>query len=126
LTLVLDAGAFVTVERDDRDVLALLKAEALAGRPPLTHGGVIGQIWRGGVGRQAVVARLLRGVHIEPLDDATGRRAGVLLGRSRLADVIDAAVVLLATDGDQILTADVHDVAQLARAADLHIEIVPV
>jgi hypothetical protein len=124
--MVLDAGAFVSVERGDRHVLALLKIEALAERLPLTHGGVIGQIWRGSAGRQTTVARLLRGVHVEALDDATGRRAGVLLGRSRLADVIDAAVILLATDGDQILTADVDDLAQLAQAADLHIEIVPV
>jgi hypothetical protein len=126
VTLVLDAGAFLRVERGDREVVALLKTELLAERPPLTHGGVIGQIWRGGAGKQALVARLLRGVHVEALDELAGCSAGVLLGRTRLADVLDAAVVLLATDGDAILTADVDDLAELARAADLHVEIVPV
>ena len=126
MTLVLDAGAFVSVERGNREVVALLKNEVLAGQPPVTHGGVIGQIWRGGAGKQAVVARMLRGVQVEALDEWAGRSAGVLLGRTRLADVIDAALVLLAADGDGILTGDVDDLAELARAADLHVEIVSV
>lgn len=32
--LVLDAGAFVAVERGDRDVVALVKRERLSGRAP--------------------------------------------------------------------------------------------
>lgn len=39
-----------------------------------------------------------------PLDDALGRRAGVLLGRARHDDVIDAAVGLLAGEGHWIPT----------------------
>ena len=39
--LVLDAGAFVAVERGDRDVVALVKRERLAGRVPLTNGAVV-------------------------------------------------------------------------------------
>ena len=50
----------------------------------------------------------------------------MLLGRARRADVIDAALVLLARDGDLILTSDVDDLAVLAEAADLHVDIVPV
>lgn len=57
MSLVLDAGAFVAIERSDRSVVALLKREPLAGRAPLTHGGVVGQVWRGGGGRQANLAR---------------------------------------------------------------------
>ena len=45
---VLDAGAFVAVEHGSRDVAALVKRERLAGRPPVTSGGVITQVWRGG------------------------------------------------------------------------------
>jgi hypothetical protein len=58
MTLVLDAGALLAIERQDRGVIALIKAERLAGRAPMTHGGVIGQVWRGGTGRQANLARL--------------------------------------------------------------------
>ena len=62
MTMLLDAGAFVAVERGDRDVVALVKRERLAQRSPLSHGGIVAQIWRGGSGRQSEVARLLAGL----------------------------------------------------------------
>lgn len=124
MSLVLDAGALVAIERADRCVLALLKREVLAGRAPLTHGGVVGQVWRNGSGRQANLARLLRGVEVRALDGALGRRAGELLGIAGEADVIDAA--LLALDGDMILTSDPGDLAALVAAAGTHADIVPV
>jgi hypothetical protein len=124
--LVLDAGAFVAVERGDRDVVALVKRERLSGRAPVTNGGVVGQVWRGGGGRQAPVARLLAGVDVVSLDDLLGRRAGTLLARSGRADAIDAAVVCLAGDGDDILTSDPEDLRDLAQAAGIHVELIPV
>lgn len=45
-----------------------------------------------------------------------------MLGRS---DAIDAAVVCLARDGDDILTSDPDDLRDLAQAADLHVELIP-
>ena len=125
MTLVLDAGAFLAVERGDRRVMALLKRELLEGRAPRSHGGVVGQIWRGGA-RQAQLARLLRATEIEPLDLELGRRAGELLGRAKERDVIDAAVVLLGADGDQVLTSDPRDLTALAVAAGIHLELVRV
>ena len=124
--LVLDAGAFVAVERGDRDVVALVKRERLSGRVPLTNGGVVGQVWRGGSGKQAPVARLLAGVEVAPLDDLLGRRAGTVLARSGGSDAIDAAVICLARDGDDILTSDPGDLRDLAQAAGLHVELIPV
>jgi hypothetical protein len=59
-------GALVAVERGSRDVVALIKRERLAGRAPLTHGGVVEQVWRGG-GRQASLARLLPGLDVVAL-----------------------------------------------------------
>jgi hypothetical protein len=126
VSLILDAGAFVAVERGDRDVVALIKRERLADRSPLTHGGVVAQVWRGGSGRQAEVARVLPGVDVKSLDELLGKRAGVLLGQSGGADAIDAAIVCLATDGDEILTSDVGDLRGLAEAAGVHIELIPV
>jgi hypothetical protein len=124
--LVLDAGAFVAVERGDRDVVALVKRERLAGRVPVTNGGVVAQVWRGGSGRQAPVARLLAGTEVVPVDDGLGRRAGMLLARTGQADAIDAAVVCLATDGDDILTSDPGDLRVLAEAVGVHVELIPV
>jgi hypothetical protein len=126
MSLVLDAGALVAVERADRDTVALIKQELLAGRVPLTHGGIVGQVWRGGSGRQANLARLLPALEVASLDHTLGRRAGVLLGRARMTDVVDAALVLLATDGDSVLTSDPDDLEPLAASAGVHVDIVPV
>lgn len=126
MSLVLDAGALIAVERSDRDTVALIKQELLSGRSPITHGGIIGQVWRGGTGRQANLARLLPGLDVIALDATLGRRAGVLLGLARTEDVIDAALVLLAADGDSVITSDPDDLEPLADASGLHVDIVPV
>jgi hypothetical protein len=126
LTLVLDAGALIAAERGDRETAALLKGELAARRVPVTHAAIVGQVWRGGSGPQARLGQLLRGVEVVPIDDALGRRAGVLLGRARRADVVDAALVLLASDGDTILTSDAGDLIALAVAAGVHSDIVEV
>lgn len=76
--------------------------------------------------RQTNLARVLPGVQVAPLDDALGRRAGLLLARTRTRDVIDAAVVLLADDGDEILTTEADDLLPLAVAAGKYVDIVGV
>ena len=124
--LLLDAGALIAIERDDRDVVALIKSELQAGRAPRTHGGIVGQVWRGGSGRQARLARLLPGVEIAALDAVLGRRSGMLLKTSRSSDVIDAALIALAGDGDDVLTSDLADLQPLAVAAGVHVELVQV
>ncbi len=126
MSLLLDAGAFLAVEHGDRDVVALVKRERLAQRAPLSHGGVVAQVWRGGSGRQAELARLLAGVDVKALDQDLGQKAGVLLGLSRTHDAVGAALVCLAVDGDDILTSDPGDLKALAEAAGLHIDLVPV
>jgi hypothetical protein len=116
----------LAVERGDRELIALLKGELRLGRAaPVTHGGVVGQVWRGGK-RQERLAVFLRGVAVAPLDEDLGRRSGALLGRARKSDVIDAAVVLLAEDGDWILTSDAGDLEPLAEKAGVHVDLVPV
>ena len=70
------------------------------------------------------MARLLAGVDVTPIDDSLGRRAGMLLARTGCADAIDAAVVCLATDGDDILTSEPGDLRVLAEAADVHVELI--
>ena len=126
MSLVLDAGALIAVERSDRDTVALIKQELLHSRVPLTHAGIIGQVWRGGSGKQATLARLLPALDVAPLDDTLGRRAGVLIGQAQTTDVLDAALVLLASDGDTLLTSDPNDLESLAHITGLHVDIVPV
>lgn len=124
--LILDAGAFLAVERGDREVVALVKRERLAERPPVTSGGVVAQIWRGGRGRQVPAARLLAGTEVVAIDDGLGRQAGMLLARSGQSDVIDASVVCLAADGDDVLTSDPEHLRPLAEAAGIHVDLIPV
>lgn len=126
MSYVLDTGAFVAVERGDETLSRLIKAERLAGRTPLTHGGVVGQVWRGGHGTQAKLARVMKLVNVVPLDAALGREAGELLARSGTRDVIDAAVVLISRSGDRVFTSDPDDLVELAVAARRRLEIIPV
>lgn len=123
MSLVLDSGALIALERNERPMWARLKGAQLAGELPVTHAGVLGQVWRGGP-RQARLARALTGVDVRPLHERLGRAAGELLGVAGLCDVIDAVVVLLSTDGDEIVTVDRDDFAHLVAASGRHVELI--
>jgi len=116
--LILDAGALVGVDRNDRAVLARLEAAQQDGLPLRTSPMVVAQVWRDRQGRQANLARLLQAVDVQPISDQDGREAGVLLGQTDTADPIDATVVLLANPGDRILTSDPSDLSKLVEAAN--------
>jgi hypothetical protein len=124
MTLVLDSGALIALDRNDRAMWRRLKSALLGGGVPVSHGGVLGQAWRGRGPRQALLARAIAAIDIRRLDATLGRAAGELLGKTSRRDVIDAALVLLARDGDTIVTSDPGDLAPLARASGRHVEIV--
>ena len=126
MTLILDAGAFVALERNDRAMWRRLKIALIGGDPAVTHGGVVGQVWRGGDGRQAMLARALQAARVEPLDEELGRRSGMILGRSGHSDAIDAAVTALAHHGDVICTSDSGDIAAMLAVQDKRVDVVPV
>ena len=115
--LVLDAGAFFAVERNDRAVMARLRVAQQHYLDLRTSAIVIGQVWRSPEGRQASLARLLRAVDVRSVDEQMGRRAGVLLARAGTSDPIDATVVLVADSGDRILTTDQADIGRLLAAS---------
>ena len=123
MSLVLDSGALVALERNERPMWIRLKAALLDGDLPVTHAGVLGQVWRGGA-RQARLSQALEGIDVRALDEPLGRAAGQLLATARLADVIDAGVVLLANDGDEIVTVDHEDLERLASASGRHVELI--
>jgi len=111
--VVLDAGALIAFERGDERVRALLR-EALRDKARLVvPAGVLGQVFRDRA-RQVALRALLAGptTEVPPLDQVLAEAAGVLCGRSRTADVIDASVVLTA----RRLRADVVS----GDAGDLH------
>lgn len=122
MSLVLDSGALVALERNERTMWIRLKAAQMQGQPPLTHAGILGQVWRGGP-RQSRLSQALAGIDVRALEEPLGRAAGRLLAATGLSDVIDAAVVLLAMDGDEIVTMDRGDFELLAAAAGRHVEL---
>lgn len=126
MTVILDSGAFIALEGNDREMWHRLKGALEEASPPRTHGGVVAQVWRGGTRRQARLAAAFQAIEVVPLDDLLGRRAGVLLARSGLDDAIDAALVALADHGDQIVTSDPGDLAVLVAAAGRRVDVVPV
>ena len=115
--LILDAGALVGVDRNDRAVLARLAAAQRNGLELRTNPMVVAQVWRDRRGRQASLVRLLQAVKVQPVHDEDGREAGVLLGRAGTADPIDATVALMAGPGDRIFTSDPDDLTKLVDAA---------
>jgi hypothetical protein len=97
MTLVLDAGALIAVERRHRDTVAVVEAARLDGRLLVVPAGVVAQIWRDG-SRQAILARLLGAVDVtvEALTDEVARASGVVCASAGTSDVVDASVVIAA------------------------------
>jgi len=126
MTLVLDSGALIALEKNDRAMWRRLKSSLVTGEAPVSHGGVIAQAWRGGGPRQALLAKALAAIDVRALDETLGLAAGELLARTGKDDVIDAAVVLLAHDGDDIVTSDTEDLQSLAAQLGRHVELVRV
>lgn len=118
--LVLDAGAFIAVERRDGHVVKLLARLLRADVPLVTSGGVVAQIWRGGGGRQAPVAMLLHQVDVIAIDRAAGKLLGMMLGESGSRDPVDGHVALLARDRAwPVLTSDAADLLAIDPGLDV-------
>jgi len=117
-----DTGALVAAERNDRALWALHRRSLLRGIRPVVPAGVLGQGWRGGP--QAELSRMLKGCRVEDLDEVRGRAAGQALARSGTSDVIDASVALGAiARGDLVVTSDPDDLAHIADALNVRLEI---
>lgn len=114
--MVLDSGALMAFERGDRGVAALIEATRRRREPISTSSGCVAQAWRQGGPRQAILARLLRGVREVDLDHRVSRQVGTLCAEARSSDVVDAHVALLAHDDDILLTTDPGDLRRLLDA----------
>jgi hypothetical protein len=115
--LVLDAGALLAVDRDDRAMIARLRVAQRSGLELRSNAMVVSQVWRDRRGRQVNLAHVLRAVDVRPVTHADGRNAGELLASTGTADPIDATVALLAEPGDRILTSDPADLSRLVAVA---------
>jgi hypothetical protein len=125
VSLVLDAGALLAIDRRDRRVGALLRVARQERIPVRTSPAVVAQVWRHGA-RQAQLARVLAGVAVPPLDLDTGKRLGALLGATGSSDVVDAHVASLARAGDQVLTSNLDDLQNLLDALSVKAHLIHV
>lgn len=118
-SIILDAGALIALERQDRRFSALVKAAASMGIEVVTPSTVLAQVWRGRP-NQARLAQLLQYFVVAPFDPYA-RRIGELCGRAKTTDVCDAQVALAALlhDAEAVYTSDPEDIAHLLDVCGL-------
>ena len=118
MTLVLDAGALVQVDRGDRHILSMIDAAFNRGEAVRVPAGVIGQAWRN-PSRQALLSRALKRCEEVDLTGSDARAAGQLCGMAGTSDVIDASVAITVArtaclhDEVVLLTSDARDMSIL-------------
>ncbi len=121
--LTLDTGALIAADRNDREFWAFFKEASEREVVPVIPAPVLAQAWRSS--RQARLAQVVNACFVEPLEESLARTAGELLGRAKVSDVVDAAVVASAAGrGDIVLTSDPRDLRRLAAVAVGTVEII--
>ena len=105
--------------------MARLRVAQQAGLELRSIGVVVAQVWRDPAGRQAELARFLKAVDVQAVDESMGREAGILLGESCASDAVDASVVAASATGDRILTSDAGDIRRLVAASGRSVLVVP-
>jgi predicted nucleic acid-binding protein len=113
--LLYDTGALVAAERRHPLIWKLHDRANAAGIAPVVLVAVLAQAWRGGP--QHNLSRLLRGCRVMPDDEISGRAAGRACAAAGTSDVVDALVVITATQlGAPVVTSDPDDLAHLAAS----------
>ena len=130
IALVLDAGALIALDRNDRQVWAMLRVAVDDGAMVQVPAGAIGQAWRDGR-RQALLSRALKHCDEVPLDGSIARAAGLLCCQTDTADLIDASVALTAAGIARnrevtVLTSDPADLQLLLAALRANTHVVSV
>ena len=121
MNVILDTGAFIALDKGNRDVAAQLTVALQDGDRLITSSGCVAQFWRGP--RQVRAARFLNSVNERPLDSNVSRRIGLLLATTSRSDVVDAHLAMLAADGDVIVTSDPGDITEFVRARGVKVSI---
>jgi predicted nucleic acid-binding protein len=113
--VVLDAGALIALERNDRSVWAALRLAVSQGSDVIVPSTALAQVWRG-TGAQAQLAKALQFCVIASFDQVA-RSVGELCGRSKTNDICDAHVALTAArHGEFLYTSDPQDMRRLLAA----------
>jgi hypothetical protein len=114
--VTLDAGGLIALDRNDRDVLLLVRRARQAGNRVTVPATALAQVLRNPA-RQANLSRLIRqeDTDVVPLDGPDATAVGALLARTGTSDIVDAHVVICARRARQeVLTSDPADLRRLA------------
>lgn len=111
---VYDTGALIAIDNNDRRMWAIHHLAVEEARRIVVPAVVIGQAWRD-PRRQARLGALLHTCHIEPIGAEVAKAAGILCGKARTSDIVDAIVTVIAlTLGAVVYTSDPKDITTLA------------
>ena len=111
-----DTGGLIALDRDDRRVLALVARAKERSDRITVPATALAQAIRNPA-RQARLSRLIRqpSTQLAPLDGDEAAAVGLLLARTRTADIADAHVVICAQRAGQgVVTSDPEDLSRLA------------
>jgi predicted nucleic acid-binding protein len=113
--IVLDSGALIGLERNDRHLWAALKLAARRSADVIVPSAALAQVWRGRA-TQALLSKALHQCVIASFD-AVAWAVGELCGRTKTADICDAQVAIVAAStGDVLYTSDPTDMRRLIAA----------
>lgn len=129
-TLVLDTGALIALDRNDRSAWAKLRDAVVADDNIRVPSGAIAQAWRDGT-RQVLLARALSHCDEIAFAGSFARASGLLCGRASTADVIDASVALTVagaarTDEVVVMTSDADDIRYLLSVLNVEARVIEI
>lgn len=114
--IVLDTGALIALEKNDRVLWAVLKLAGLKNTDVVVPSTALTQVWRGAAA-QARLSQAL-GFCVIAGFDAVARAVGELCGRTKTSDICDAHVAIIgARQGDLLYTTDTKDMRRLLDAS---------
>jgi hypothetical protein len=113
--ITLDAGGLIAIDRDNRDVLALVSRATQRGFRITVPATALAQAIRN-PSRQARLSRLIRDPRTDviPLDATDATAVGLLIARGATSDIVDAHVVICARRAKQpIITSEAGDLQRI-------------
>jgi hypothetical protein len=122
--ITFDAGGLIALDRNDRRVITLIARAAERGLRITIPATALAQAIRNPA-RQARLSRLIRqvGTDLIRLDGPDATAVGLLLARTRTADIVDAHVAICAQRaGQTVVTSDADDLRRIAP--ELHLVVV--
>ncbi|HET7486616.1 MAG TPA: hypothetical protein VFJ85_01710 [Acidimicrobiales bacterium] len=123
MSIVYDTGVLVAADRSDRRLWADHRARLELDIVPLTTAPVVAQASRSR--RQVQLRRFLRGCDVVALSKADAHEVGALTGASRVSDVVDVHVVLVASKARaSVLTSDDEDLQRIATVLEDPVRVV--